>query len=607
MPLPYHRGVLGGRHSRVVVCLVPALLFAALYLRALDYGYVWTDIAEFQAGTILRPPGQLLAAFAEPLQQVDDYRVRNLQQPYYRPLPVVTASWLDARFGREPRSFRATAFVLGAATATLFAALALALTGSPGAALVAGCVLAAHPLGLETWVWLSGLPAALAACFVVASLLLGVYAIRARSTARVVAWGAGSLAALLLGLLSKENAAVTPALLLAAGLGLAFEGRRDGRWLEVPPRRFGARVAALVAGQSLLVLGVFLLVRPRVLGTVLSAIPPIHGSVRFQISTALAHWPEALAWLLLPIRSNTSDALRLVTSPFDPMALLGVLLLLGSGLVAVLLAVRGRGIAAAAVCWIWIGFLPTSGLVPLLHLGAERNLFFALFGAALLWSCAGSALRRVGAPRAAVVGLAVLLVVGLAQRTWVRTPDWRSSIALFEADVADDPRHREGRLVLIFALLRAGRGAEAKAHADVLVGQRGQTDRWWSYLIAGRDLEIHCVASETVGRDDDILRLWEAEAENRALSAWTSPGYHECVAGALERQGRVEEALAIWRQLHAVAGRGAQAPFAVAIARCEARLGRIDAAREWLDGVPRNAGLDAEVKRVRRLMRRARR
>ena len=63
MPLPYHRGVLGGRHSRVVVCLVPALLFTALYLRALDYGYVWTDIAEFQAGTILRPPGRLLAAF----------------------------------------------------------------------------------------------------------------------------------------------------------------------------------------------------------------------------------------------------------------------------------------------------------------------------------------------------------------------------------------------------------------------------------------------------------------------------------------------------------------------------------------------------------------
>ena len=66
VPLPYHRGVLGGRHSRVVVCLVPALLFAALYLRALDYGYVWTDIAEFQAGTILRPPGQLLAAMVDP-------------------------------------------------------------------------------------------------------------------------------------------------------------------------------------------------------------------------------------------------------------------------------------------------------------------------------------------------------------------------------------------------------------------------------------------------------------------------------------------------------------------------------------------------------------
>ena len=605
--LPYDRGVLGGRRSRIVVCLVPALLFVALYLRALDYDFVWTDIAEFEAGSILRPPGSWLAAFGEPLQRVDDFRVRGLQQPYYRPLEVLTASWLDARFGREPRSFRAAAFVLGAATAALFAALALVLTGSPGAALVAGCVLAAHPLGLETWVWLSGLSAALAACFVVASLLLGLNALRARSAVRRAALATGSLAALALGLLSKEYAAVTPALLLAAALGLTLEARRGGRSLGVPPRGFGIHAGALVASQTLLVLILFLLVRPRVLGTVLNAIPPVHGSIRFQISTALAHWPEALAWLLVPFRSNTSDALRLVTSPFDPVAMLGALLLIGSALAVVGLALRGRGIAAAAVCWIWIGFLPTSGLVPLLHLGAERNLFFALFGAALLWSCAGAALGRGGAPRAARVGLAVLLVAGLAQRTWTRTPDWRSSIALFEADVTGDPRHREGRLVLIFGLLREGRDAEAKAHADVLVGQRRQADRWWSYLIAGRDLEIHCVASETVGRDDDILRLWEAEAENQALSAWTSPGYHECVAGALERQGRVEQALAIWRQLHAVAGRGAQAPFALAIARCEARLGRIGAAREWLDRVPRNAGLDAQVKRVRRLMRRARR
>ena len=149
-----------------MVCLVPALLFVALYLRALDYGFVWDDIAMFEGRSILRPPGQLLAAFGEPLHRVDDFRVRDLQQAYYRPLQVLTASWLAARFGREPRTFRATAFVLGAATTALFAALVLVLTGSPGAALVAGCVLAAHPLGLETWVWLSGLSAALAACFV---------------------------------------------------------------------------------------------------------------------------------------------------------------------------------------------------------------------------------------------------------------------------------------------------------------------------------------------------------------------------------------------------------------------------------------------------------
>ena len=131
MTLPYDRGVLSARRIRMVACLVPALLFAALYLRALDYGFVWTDIAEFQYASILRPPGRVLAAFGEPLQRVDDFRVRDLQQPYYRPVQVVTASWLDARFGREPRTFRTAALVLGAVTAVLFAALALLAIGAP--------------------------------------------------------------------------------------------------------------------------------------------------------------------------------------------------------------------------------------------------------------------------------------------------------------------------------------------------------------------------------------------------------------------------------------------------------------------------------------------
>jgi thioredoxin-like negative regulator of GroEL len=78
------------------------------------------------------------------------------------------------------------------------------------------------------------------------------------------------------------------------------------------------------------------------------------------------------------------------------------------------------------------------------------------------------------------------------------------------------------------------------------------------------------------------------------------------VARLLERQGRAEQALPIWRQIHDMAGPGAQAPYALAIARCQARLGRARQAHQWLARVPRGAGRDAEVRQMRRLIRQAR-
>ena len=50
-----------------MVLLLPALLFGALHLPALDYALVWTDEPEIVQGSILRPPGRILNAFAEPV------------------------------------------------------------------------------------------------------------------------------------------------------------------------------------------------------------------------------------------------------------------------------------------------------------------------------------------------------------------------------------------------------------------------------------------------------------------------------------------------------------------------------------------------------------
>jgi len=555
-------------HARVAVWCLPALLFLALHGRALGYDFVWVDRAEIVAGTILRPPGHILAAFGEPLQRAEGFATAMLSQPYYRPLQVVTASALAAEVGRSARAFHALSLALGAATAALFGLLALAWLREPAAALLAGLLFAAHPGLLEIYVWVAGLSAALMGLFLLASLDTGLRSLRAGSARARWSLAGASLAALALALLSKENAAVTPALLAALGLASWLRARaRNERGPRLPA------LASLVAAQLALVAIHLFVLRPAVLGHALTGAPPIGGSLVTQWQTSLAQWPSQLLWLFAPLHSNTSDAVRVVTSWGDPAVLAGLAIALASAVACVLLAWRGHALAAAALAWIWIGFLPTSGLTPLLQARAERNLFLSIFGAALLVAIALAALARTGAPRAAVVALGLLAVLALSQRTWARSPDWRSTDALFSRDVTNDPRHREGRVNWIVALAESGRIAEAKQQVDVLASQRPDAEGWHSYLLESNLRELVCIVNEQAGADADTLRRYPPHALGRA-EVWSEPGFHACYAAALERMSRCEDALPIYATL-ARGSRGADAQrFAEGVARCTAALGR---------------------------------
>jgi hypothetical protein len=436
------------RIQTALLLLLPPLLFLGLYLRALDYDFVWTDRGEIVHGILIQPPGQLLEAFWQPMHPDLEVLSPGAAQPYYRPLQVVVASWIAAELGKRPRYFRAVSLALGAATALLFTAFAWLLSGDLRSSSLAGAIFAAHPAGIEIYVWIAGLSAALATAFILLSLLGAQLALRARAPTLRSALVLLSAIGLLLGLLSKENAVVTPALLLVSLASAAAAQRHRIPAAGVAlPRHFRSTALALLLLQGLVTATFVLWWRPRVLGEVLSGAPPIGGSYAAQILTSVASWPDRLAWLLLPLQSTTSDVVRLAGSFLEPMAWLGALLAVGSLALWVRLLRRGQAVAALGLAWIWIAFLPTSGLFPLTHLRAERYLSLSVFGVGLIWPVLGSHLLRdqlPKAPRLLAPALAALLLLGLAQRSWVRTPDWSSDIALFERDLEGDPRFREG-------------------------------------------------------------------------------------------------------------------------------------------------------------------
>ncbi len=578
------------------VGLTPALLFLALHARTLDYGFVWTDRTEIVEGGLLVPDGEGMRAFTEP-------RVGGAGGalwPYYRPLQVLLVSRIDTVAGLEPAAFRLASLVLGASTIALFALLALRWLGRPAAAVFAAAVPALHPAGLEVWVWIAGISAAMVALGLVASLSFAVPWMREGSARAALLAGAGCGVGYLLALFSKESALVLGPLLAAIVAGDVLARRAPaGRAFRL--LGFEIPLRGLVWVGVVLALGVFHLavVRASVLGPTVSV--AIGGSRLVHLWTALSTWPSSLGWMLLPLFSTTSDVVAVVDRVSDPRPWLGLLLAFGS-LLAWLALVRARMLAAAfGLAWIWIAFLPTSNLLPLVHAKAERHVFLSTFGLGLLLAQAGPAgLRRLGAPAVVAPLLAVLLCGGLASRTWVRAPDWRSTFSLFGPDVAGDPLYREGRYWLAALSLEQGRTGDALGHLEVLLEQLPHLPGHSSYLPSDPRY-LYCQALLRSG-DAEAARAWVAELASSHPKRAQRPEMQLCLAQAWEAVGRYGEALAVYRRLGSVDHPEPRA--LVGLARGLARLGRRAEAREALSKIPsarwRDPSLAPQIREVER-------
>jgi len=583
-------GRAGFRARVLLACFTPALFFVALYMRALPFGFVWMDEGEIVREALIRPSARLPHALVEPLFTNLDAGLAHKAQPFYRPLQVVCISLLHNAFGKRPGVFRAASLALGAATAAAFTLLAWLVFHRLDAALAAGALAAAHPAGLEVYVWIAGFSEALVDCFAVLSLLAFLLHLRAGSPRARGGWGALALGCFFLGLLSKENGAAIP--LLTAALAIT-QGRVEG---EAPARGLLRAARRAIQNPWLLAecglaVGFLVAWRPWILGHPTGGASWIGGRPWIQWLTALSDWPRALGWIVLPLASTTSDSVRVVASAGDPWAWLG-LMLAGASLVAWwVLWRRGLAWSALGLAWIWLAFLPTANLIPSVHARGERYLHLSVYGLALLVTD-GLLLRLLAAPgawrRAVALGAALGLPLALSERTWVREVDWRSTAALFERDVAGDPVFREGRYELARQYYNTGRVADAERMLAPLIHPDTAMQSTHGYLPARSAFVLHCLVQIAQRRPEAALRFeGELEAGRSELAA--DPALRFCFALARERLGDPAAAFEIYTSLLASEPPQGDPQLRIALARTALALGRFDEARRWIGSLDRGS------------------
>jgi len=450
----------------------------------------------------------------------------------YRPVLLLSFAvewWIH---GGDATAFRAVNVLLHAAATLLLARFLLELELGRAVAVGAALLFAVHPIHVEAVAGIVGRGETQAAVLILLSLLLAMDSSRAEAGAwrRFLAL-AGALAAYLLAVLTKESAAVAPALLF---LALAWKvdgslGRRLTRALTRgwPYAAGGAAVLAAVFAARTLVLG----------GAIKSA-----GTGIFELENPLALLPPAsraanasavlfryVGRVVLPLRLSADEsAWSIPVLGVRSAVYWAAPLLLGALVVASAWRFASRRTAALGFLLFFLPFLPASNLLfPTGTIFAERLAYLPSAGLCVIAAAAiagrAPGLRALPPARLSALAAAVLL---LAARTIVRNPVWESDESLFTNLIHVAPESAKAHYD--FAYMSVAEGRVPAALAEYTRATEIYPFYWDAW--AGRG---HC--ERLLGRLD---RAEEDYARSVVVQPWYENGWFG-LAATREARGDV--------------------------------------------------------------------
>lgn len=396
---------------------------------------------------------------------------------------------------------------------------AVAPEAAPGwrsdlAPLAAAALFLLHPVQTESVAYISSRSELLSVMPAYAALLLFLTRPEA-----AIGWTRAAAVIVLFGtaVLSKEHAAALPAVLLLAELFFHPDGPLRG--IKANGRLYAPLAAAAVLGLGFVW---------KTLSGTTSAGFRLAGLTWYEyFFTQWRMFWNYLRLTVLPIGLNADPDIALSHTAFEHGAIIG-----GLAIVALLAAAfvfrRRFPLAAFGVFTFVVLLAPTSSVVPIRDLFAERRLYLPMIG---LLCIALEGLRRLNPRHTGTLAAIAVGLLGASYLTWQRAHVWAGAIPLWSDTVAKSPNKYRPRFQYAFALYQDHRCSEAAEQYEKTAALETQP---------GEQLYVDwALALDCAGRLDEAAAKLE-----QASRAIPSVLVYVNLAMIYGKSGRNEQALA---------------------------------------------------------------
>ena len=523
-----------------IIAVVAAAAFL-VYVNTLWNDFVFDDIPIVRQNPNIRGLSKIPEIFSSGYGEGTQLGFTAL----YRPLVILSLAANYQVGGLAPWHYHLVNVLLHAVNATLVLFLTFKLTRSRFAAAAAGLLFALHPVNTEAVSPVVGRTDLLGTLFVLCSLML--YARYASSQKRRHGFLVGSLACLACGLLSKEHAVVT------VGLIVLWDFAVRDKDLLVFFRNLLRRLAfpySLYIG----LVGVYIGVRYAVVGSV-----GVGGTISVidnplvvlgEPSRTLTAGKVSLAYLtrLFAPVTLAHDYSYPQIAPASAAESLAFLFVLAVFCWALVYSYRKNRHVFYGIVFFAIGFSIVSNLA--FNIGtimAERLLYLPGIGFAIAVGVLLEAGRRYVAEKknanlaaATAWGVVAVVAVLFGIRTFLRTFDWRSQMAIYTQAVHIVPYNSKVHMAYGNTLSAHGEYEAALREYDTALGLL-KPEKWFSFVIGDIRFDM-ANAYKKMGAFDKATAQYEEALSFRG----DRPEFLFNYGQALSAAGRQQEARAVF-------------------------------------------------------------